>query len=118
MLFVVADEGAVGVPQGDHVDVLVLLFVVIGVDDVVLRAGREPVHDFLNAAVRAGIVAVEQAAADERRAAVLGVIADGGRVHVDDGMVQVTQDDRCGVLVDDTFEISVQIRHGSPPWVP
>ena len=63
-------------------------------------------------------MAVEQAAADERRAAVLGVIADGGRVHVDDGMVQVTQNDRCGVLVDDTFEIGVQIRHGSPPWVP
>lgn len=90
----------------------------MGVDDVVLRAGREPVHDLLNAAVGAGIVAVEQTAADELRAAVLGVIADGSGVHVDDGMVQVAQHDRSGVLVDDTFEIGVQIRHGSPPWVP
>mgnify|MGYP000020963180 CR=1 FL=1 len=61
--------------------------------------------------------AVEQAAADERRAAVLGVIADGGRVHVDDGMVQVTQNDRCGVLVDDTFEIGVQVFHGESPFI-
>ena len=109
MLFVVADEGAVGVPQGDHVDVLVLLFVVGRVDDVVLRAGREPIHDLLDAAVGVGAVAVQQTAADELRPAVFGIIADGGGVHINNGVLQVAQDDRCGVLVDDAFEIGVQI---------
>ena len=81
----------------------------MGVDDVVLRAGREPVHDLLNAVVGAGIVAVEQTAADELRAAALRIIADGGGVHINNGVLQVAQDDRCGVLVDDAFEIGVQI---------
>lgn len=117
VLLVVADERSVLVPQGDHVDVLVLFLVVVGIDEIVLRAGGKPVHDHLDHLVGVGVVAVGKAPAHQCGPAVLGIAADGGRVHVEDGMVQTAKDNGSSVLIEDAFKIGVQVHvNDSFPW--
>ena len=115
MLLVVADQGTVLVPQGYHVDVAVVLCVVIGIDDVVAGIRREPVHHLADGFHRMGVVAVQQAFAQQGSAAVFFVIHHGGRIHVNDDVVQIADDHRLTVLVDDALEIGVQVCHDVAP---
>ena len=55
VLLVVADQGTVLVPQGNHVDIAVVLCVVIGIDDVVAGIRREPLDHLADGFHRVGI---------------------------------------------------------------
>ena len=70
MLLVVADQGAACIPQGYHVDITVVLCVVIGIDDVVAGIRREPLDHLADGFHRMGVVAVQQAFAQQGSAAV------------------------------------------------
>ena len=115
VLFVVADQGAACIPQGYHVDVAVVLCVVIGIDDVVAGIRREPLDHLADGFHRMGVVAGQKAFAQQGSAAVFFVIHHGSRIHVNDDVVQIADDHRFAVLVDDAFEIGVQVCHDVAP---
>ena len=94
VLFIIADQGAVGVPQGDHVDVLVLFDVVVGVNKVVIFVGGKPVDDPLDGLAGLRIVAGQYAFAQQGSTAMLCIAGNGGGVHIDDGVFQVADHDR------------------------
>ena len=77
VLLVVADEGALCIPQGCHVDVPVMLFIVIGEYEVVALVGGKPVHHVLDSGHRLRAVAQHQVPAQQGSAAVFGVVMDG-----------------------------------------
>ena len=115
MLLVVADQGTVLVPQGNHVDITDMLWIVVGIDDVMVCISGKPVHHLPDDLHRMGVVAVQQAFAQQGSAAVFFVIHHGGRVHIEDGVIQVADNHGLAVLVDDAFEIGVQVCHDVAP---
>ena len=115
MLLVVADQGAACIPQGNHVDIAVVLCVVIGIDDVVAGIRREPLDHLADGFHRMGVVAGQKAFAQQGGSAVFAVIHHGSRIHVNDDVVQIADDHRFAVLVDDAFEIGVQVCHDVAP---
>ena len=64
MLFIVPDQRAVRITQGNRVDIAVVFFVVEFVDDVVLRAFAEPRDRFLDQLLRVRIMTGKQALPD------------------------------------------------------
>lgn len=114
MLFIVPDQRAVRITQGNRVDIAVVFFVVEFVDDVVLRAFAELQNRSLDQLLRVRIMTGKQALPDEFFSTALGIIADGGGIHVNDGVVKAAQHDRCAVLIDHAFEKYRQFHSPSP----
>lgn len=70
MLLVVADQGTVLVPQGNHVDITDMLWIVVGIDDVVAGIRREPLDHLADGFHRMGVVAGQKAFAQQGGSAV------------------------------------------------
>lgn len=70
MLLVVADQGTVLVPQGNHVDITDMLWIVVGIDDVMACISGKPLDHLADGFHRMRVVAVQQAFAQQGSAAV------------------------------------------------
>ena len=110
MLFIISDKLWVVISQRYHINILVFLRVKRGVYDIVIGTFWEPIYYLVYHFTGFGIMAVEQAFADQAVSAVFWVSFCGGRIHINDCVLQITYYDRSGILLDYTFEKCGKLR--------
>jgi tRNA(Ile)-lysidine synthase TilS/MesJ len=76
-----------------------------GVDSVVLTAFAKPLNDFPDLFARLFVVTVKQTFSDKRFAAILLIMCVRGRVHIDDLVIKIADDDCTVIFFHHTFKI-------------